>query len=230
MSETKQIAELKQLGITGTKIGMTQVFDAEGDVVPVTVIQIAENIVTGIKTPEKHGYSAIQIGNQACRDKSLTKAQKGNLTKNNLPNLKKLLEFRIEGAATAAIGDALDIAEFFRDVTKLNIRGKSIGKGFQGGIKRYNMKVGRNSHGSKSKRIIGSIGSGTTPGRVYPGKRMPGNMGNEMVTIAKAKFVSYDPATRMLLIRGPVPGKAGAVLTVTAFGITKWNHKNKKKK
>ncbi len=223
----KQIAELKDLGVVGKKIGMTQVFDAEGDVVPVTVIQIAENIVSSIKTKDKHGYDAIQVANFACKEKAITKAEKGHLAKEKLPTLKQLQEFRLEAPATAAPGDALDVEEFFKGVTKLNIRGKSVGKGFQSGIKRYNMKVGRNSHGSKSKRIIGSIGSGTTPGRVYPGKRMPGNMGNEMVTIAKAKFVSYDPETRVLLLRGPVQGKTGSIVTVTAFGLKKWNHNNK---
>ncbi len=219
--------ELKELGVIGTKIGMTQVFDAEGDVVPVTVIKITENVITAIKTKDKHGYDAVQVGNIAASDKALNKPHKGFLTKNNLPNLRKLQEFRLQAAATLNVGEALDIAEFFKDVQKLNIRGKSIGKGFQSGIKRYNMRVGRRSHGSKSKRIIGSLGAGTTPGRVYPGKRMPGNMGNEMVTVAKAKFHSYDPETRILLIRGPVPGKAGSLLTLTAYGLRSWNHNNK---
>ncbi len=218
---------VKDLGIVGTKIGMTQVFNEEGDVVPVTVIQVAENIVTAIKTKDKHGYDAIQVGNLACSDKALNKPKKVFLEKNNLPNLRRLQEYRVESAATLNVGEALNVEEFFKDLVKLNIRGKSIGKGFQSGIKRYNMRVGRRSHGSKSKRIIGSIGSGTTPGRVYPGKRMPGNMGNEMVTIAKAKFQSYDPETRVLLVRGPVPGKPGSVLTITAFGVKSWNHANK---
>jgi large subunit ribosomal protein L3 len=139
-----------------------------------------------------------------------------------------LREIRLYDAAPdMKIGDALNVEEFFKGLKKVNISGKSIGKGFQGGVKLYNMGVGCRSHGSKSKRIIGSLGAGTDPGRVFPGKRMPSMMGNEQVTIEKAKVIKYDPEQRLLLVRGPVPGKAGTELLIKAFGIKAWNHNNK---
>ncbi len=218
----------KDFGLVGKKIGMTQIFDADGDVIPVTIIQIAENIVTDIKTKERDGYNALQLGSFVAREKLLTKPEKGNLQKKNLPNLRKLQEFRtVENVEGLKIGDALDAEDFFKDLAKISITGKSIGKGFQSGIKLYNMRVGRRSHGSKSKRIIGSLGAGTTPGRVFPGKRMPANMGNHKVTTAKVKVVKYDPEQRLLLVRGPVSGKPGAVVSIKAFGVKSWNHYNK---
>jgi large subunit ribosomal protein L3 len=219
----------KELGLVGTKIGMTHVFDEDGNVVPVTAIQITENIITDIKNPEKHGYNAVQLGNITTKEHRLNKPHIGNLKKKNLPFLKELQEFRTNEPITAQIGDAINAEEFFKDLKKVNVIGISIGKGFQGGIKLYNMGTGPRSHGSKSKRIIGSLGAGTTPGRVFPGKRMPSMMGNCQVTTTKAKVFSYDPEQRIVLIKGPVPGKPGAVLTIKPFGIKTWNHNNKQK-
>ena len=220
--------KVQDLGLMGKKIGMTQVFDAEGDAVPVTVIKIPENLVTHIKTKKRDGYDALQIGNFTTKESRLVKAKLGNLKKKSLPNLKRLREIRLyEPVSDFNVGDALNAEEFFKDLKKVSISGKSIGKGFQGGVKLYNMGVGCRSHGSKSKRIIGSLGAGTDPGRVFPGKRMPSMMGNEQVTIEKAKVVSYDPEKRILLVRGPVPGKAGTELYIKAFGIKAWNHNNK---
>lgn len=223
----KEIAELKQLGITGKKIGMTQIFDEQGDVVPVTAIQIAENVVTGIKSKEKHGYDAVQIGNFETRAKRLNKPKRSYLEKQNLPLFKKLKEFRIKTTATAEAGDAIDTAKFFEGAEKLNLTATSIGKGFQGGVKLHNMSVGRRSHGSKSKRQIGSLGAGTDPSRVFPGKRMPAQMGNRTVTVTKAKFVNFDAESKILLVKGPVPGKPGASVTIRAYGQESWNTKNK---
>ncbi len=219
---------VKDLGLIGKKIGMTQVFDAEGDVIPVTAIQIAENVITEIKNKKDHGYDSVQIGAFAGREKLVSKPIKASLQKKNLAPFRKLKEFRAsEQVEGLNIGEAVDVVEFFKDLAKVSITGKSIGKGFQGGVKRYNMHVGRNSHGSKSKRQIGSLGAGTTPGRVFPGKRMPNMMGNAVVTITKAKVVSYDPDTRILLVRGPVPGKLGNTVSIKAFGVKSWNHNNK---
>lgn len=218
----------KDLGLVGKKIGMTQVFDEEGDIVPVTIIQIAENIVTDIKTKERDGYEAIQIGNYATKESRLNQPKLGNLKKKNLPNLKRLKEIRLNDSTDLKIGDALDAEDFFKDLKKVSISGKSIGKGFQGGVKLHNMGVGCRSHGSKSKRIIGSLGAGTDPGRVFPGKRMASMMGNENVTIQKSKVFKYDAEKRLLLVRGPVTGKPGAELFIKSFGIKSWNHNNKK--
>lgn len=223
-------ATIQDLGLIGKKIGMTQVFDADGDVVPVTVIQLAENIVTDIKTKERDGYNAVQLGGIVTREKLLTKPELVNLQKKSLPNLRKLREFRVSAPIEGLkIGDAIDIEEFFKGVTKVSISGKTIGKGFQGGVKLHNITVGSLSHGSKSKRQMGSSGAGTTPGNVKKGKRMPAQMGNRNITITKTKFVKYDPDQRLLLVRGPVPGKKGALISVTPFGIRNWNYNNKQR-
>ncbi|MCE2928642.1 MAG: 50S ribosomal protein L3 [Candidatus Caenarcaniphilales bacterium] len=221
-------SDIKNLGLIGKKIGMTQVFDEEGNVIPATIIQIQDNIITGIKTKEKDGYDAIQLGAFASKEKHLTKPERVSLQKKNLPLLRKLKEFRspekIEGLN---IGDALNAEEFFKDLKKVDVTANSIGKGFQGGVKLHNMGVGRNSHGSKSKRQIGSIGPGTTPGNVKKGKKMPAMMGNRTVTTAKLKVARYDAENKLLIIRGPVPGKAGNTLFIKAFGVRTWNHYNK---
>lgn len=226
----------KELGLVGKKIGMTQVFDEDGNIVPVTVIELAENIITDIKTKDKHGYNAIQIGNfEIKKETRLNKPRRGYFKKKDLPLLKELQEFRLGSEFEAAqlqtenlkIGSKINAEEFFKDLKKVTVSGKSIGKGFQSGIKLYNMRVGRRSHGSKSKRIIGSLGAGTDPGRVFPGKRMPAMMGNRKSTIAKAKVFKYDLEKNVVLIRGPVAGKIGSVVTIKAFGVKKWNHKNK---
>lgn len=221
-------AKTQDFGLWGKKIGMTQVFDEEGDIVPVTVIQIPENIITAIRTEKEDGYCAIQIGAFDIEAKKLTKAEKVSLEKKNLPLLKRLKEFRCyENIDSLKVGDKLDPEEFFKDLKKVDIRGKSIGKGFQGSIKKYNMTVGTRTHGSKSKRIVGSIGAGTSPGHVVKGKRMPSMMGNANVSVTKAKVFKYDPEKRLLLVRSSVPGKVGSIVTITAFGIKTWNHYNK---
>ena len=218
----------KELGLLATKEGMTQVFDENGLVIPVTVIKIAENVVTEIKTQDRDGYTAVQIGGFETKEKLLNKPKVGQFKKNGTKLFKKLIEFRTEEATDMNIGDEVNVEDFFKDLEKVNITGVSIGKGFQGFVKAHNGHIGRRSHGSKSKRQIGSLGAGTTPSRVLPGKRMPTMLGNEVVTVEKVKVVSYDAESRVLLVRGPVPGKAGAELKIKAFGVKAWNHKNKK--
>ena len=218
----------KNAVLVGKKLGMTQIFDEEGNVVPVTVVEIAENVITAVKTKEKDGYDAIQIGNFESKEKHLNKAKIGFFKKSSLPLFRKLQEVRLKEAIDFKVGDAIDPVEFFKDLEKVDIRGKSIGKGFQGGVKLHNMHVGRRSHGSKSKRQIGSIGAGTDPGRVFKGKKMPSMMGNRMVSICKAKFIKYDADKKVALVRGPVPGKAGSVVTIKAYGVKTWNYNNKK--
>lgn len=215
-------------GVVGKKVGMTQIFGEDGDVIPVTVVEISENIVTDIKTQARDGYTAIQVGNFTKRDKLVKKPQLAKLQKDNLPSLSKFFEFRTyETVEGIKVGDAIDIEAFFKDLKTVKVTGTSIGKGFQGGVKRHNMSVGRRSHGSKSKRQVGSSGAGTDPGRVFKGKRMPGRMGNKQISINKAKVVKYDAENRLLLVRGPVPGKKGSILRFSARCVKSWNHYNK---
>lgn len=217
----------KELGLLGKKLGMTQIFDEAGFVVPVTAILIGENIVSDIKTKEKNGYSAVQIAAFQTKEKALNKPIIGQFKKKDLETFRRLVEMRISEDADLKVGDAVNAEEFFKDLAKVNITGTSIGKGFQGFVKAHNGRIGRKSHGSKSKRQIGSLGAGTTPGRVLPGKRMPTMLGNETVTTQKIKVVSYSPETRVLLVKGPVPGKAGAELKIRAYGVKPWNANNK---
>lgn len=227
--EEENKMDQKELGLLAKKEGMTQIFDENGFVIPVTVIKIAENIVTDIKTADRDGYTSVQIGAFETKEKLLNKPEIGKFKKNGTKLFKKLIEFRTEESADMAIGDEVNTEEFFKDLEKVNITGVSVGKGFQGFVKAHNGHIGRRSHGSKSKRQIGSLGAGTTPSRVLPGKRMPTMLGNEVITIEKVKIVSYDAEKRVLLVKGPVPGKAGAELKIKAFGAKAWNHKNKRK-
>ena len=218
----------KDFGLIGKKVGMTQVFDEEGNVVPVTIIELAENIVTDIKTQERDGYNAVQVGAFAAKEKHLTKADKNRFEKNGTGLFRKVKEFRANEAVEGIkIGDEINAEEFFADLEKIDLTGTSIGKGFQGGVKLHNMHVGRRSHGSKSKRQIGSIGAGTDPSRVMKGKRMPSMMGNRTVTRTKAKVFKYDAEKKLVLVKGAVPGKAGNTIFIKANAVHSWNNFNK---
>jgi len=222
------VANTQDLGLIGKKVGMTQLFDDEGNIVPVTVIQLSENIVTEVRTQEKDGYWAVQVGADICSEKKLTKPERVSLEKKNLPLMRILKEFRCQDAIeNVKVGDAINLEEFFKDLKKVSVVGNSIGKGFQGGTKLHNMGVGSRTHGSKSKRIIGSIGPGTTPGNVKKGKKMPSMMGNRTVTVQKAKVFRFDAEKKLLLVRGAVPGKTGNLLFVRAYAVRPWNEYNK---
>jgi len=209
------------LGVIGKKLGMTQVYDENGLVVPVTVVQVEPLTVTQVKTVETDGYTAIQVGTVACKEKSLTKAQIGHLKKNALPALKMLKEFRVPDASKYNVGDLIDLS-VLDGVAKVDVTGRSIGKGFQGTVKRHNFSRGPMAHGSKNHREPGSIGAGTTPSRVYKGKRMAGNMGDEQVTVAKLKVVKVDTEKNIILIKGSLPGSEGKMVVITP-SRTKWN-------
>ena len=205
-----------KLGIIGKKLGMTQYFDKEGDAIPVTVIEIAENIICDIKTQEKKGYTALQLGSNIKKEKHLTKPLLGNLKKKKLPNLSYLKEFRIkpDELKDFKIGDAIDTTKTLTPNERVDIAGISIGKGFQGMVKLYHKSRGFRSHGSKSIRAPGSIGAHTFPGRVLPGKRMPSMMGNEMVTVKNLKVVEFNKEKNIVFIKGAVPGTEGSLLTI----------------
>ena len=189
------------LGVIGKKVGMTQIFDEQGLAIPVTVIKVDETVVTQVKTVETDGYNAIQVGTVAAKEKHLTKAQLGHFKKNNLSNYRHLQEFRVENPQDYKVGDKVELS-VLENVEKVDVTGKSIGKGFQGTVKRWNFGRGPMAHGSKNHREPGSIGAGTTPSRVIKGKRMAGNMGNERVTITKLKLVKVDAANGLVLVKG----------------------------
>ena len=209
------------LGVVGKKLGMTQIYDEQGLVIPVTVIKVDPTVVTQVKTVETDGYNAIQIGTVAAKEKHLTKAQIGHFKKNKLDNFRHLQEFRVENPQDYTVGQVIELS-VFDNVEKVDVSGTSIGKGFQGTVKRWNFSRGPMGHGSKNHREPGSIGAGTTPSRVIKGKRMAGNMGNEKVTVTKLKLVKVDSENSLVLIKGSVPGPEGKLVTIKPSRV-KWN-------
>ncbi|NEQ49900.1 MAG: 50S ribosomal protein L3 [Leptolyngbya sp. SIO3F4] len=206
------------VGILGTKLGMTQVFDDAGNAVPVTVIQAGPCVVTQVKTQQTDGYCAVQLGYQEVAEKALNKPELGHLRKVGDSNLRHLREYRVDDSSTFELGQTLS-ADIFETGQLVDVSGKSIGKGFAGNQKRHNFSRGPMTHGSKNHRLPGSIGPGTTPGRVYPGKKMAGQMGNVQVTVRKLSVVKVDSERNVLLIKGAVPGKPGALLNITPANI-----------
>ena len=209
------------LGVIGKKLGMTQIFSEEGLAIPVTVIKVDTTVVTQIKTVEKDGYNAIQVGTIAAKEKHLTKAEIGHFKKNGLDNFRHLQEFRVDNVADFKVGQVIDLS-VLDNTQKVDVTGTSIGKGFQGTVKRWNFSRGPMAHGSKNHRAPGSIGAGTTPGRVIKGKKMAGNMGNQKVTVSKLSVVRIDSDKNLLLIKGALPGPEGKLVTVKP-SRTKWN-------
>lgn len=209
------------LGVIGKKLGMTTIFDEQGLAIPVTVVKVDPIVVTQVKTVETDGYNAIQVGTVAAKEKHLTKAQIGHLKKNKIENLRYLQEFRVENPSEFTVGQQIEVS-VLDNVKKVDVTGKSIGKGFQGTVKRWNFSRGPMAHGSKNHREPGSIGAGTTPSRVIKGKRMAGNMGNERVTVSKLTLVKIDAENSLVLIKGSVPGSEGKLVTIKP-SRTKWN-------
>ena len=202
------------IGLLGNKIGMTQIFDESGNIIPVTILKVGPCVVTQIKTILKDGYDSIQIGYGNVSMKSLTQSELGHLQKSNIQPLKYLKEFRlITNKDDFQIGQVLKVDSF--EIGQLvNIRGKSIGKGFSGLQKRHNFTRGPMTHGSKNHRAPGSIGMGTTPGRVLPGKRMAGQLGNKITTIKNLKIIQTNEVENVLVVKGSVPGKPGNLLSI----------------
>ena len=207
------------VGILGTKLGMTTVFDDDGNAIPVSVIQAGPCVVTQVKTEQTDGYSSVQIGYGDVKEKSLNKPKLGHLKKSGASPVRHLREYRTsEKDGEFELGQSL-AADRFEAGQLIDVSGISIGKGFAGNQKRNNFRRGPMSHGSKNHRAPGSIGPGTTPGRVYPGKKMAGQMGNEKVTVRKLSVVRVDAERNLLLIKGGVPGKAGSVLSISPANI-----------
>ena len=209
------------LGVIGEKLGMTQVFNDEGLVIPVTVVKVDPLTVTQVKTVQKDGYNAIQVGTKPGKKKHLTRPELKHLEKNNLQTFRHLQEFRLDDVSEYNVGQNVDLS-ILNEVEKVDVTGVSIGKGFQGTVKRYNFARGPMSHGSKNHRLPGSIGAGTTPSRVYKGLKMAGNMGNKTVTVKKLTVVKVDTEKNIVLIKGSVPGPEGRLVTIKP-SILKWN-------
>ncbi len=210
------------IGLMGRKVGMTQIFDQEGAAVPVTVVQLGDNIVTQTMSKEKNGYTAVQVGGFAVKEKKLNKPELGKFKKHELPALKPLKEYRVSDTSAFKVGESVKADSVLKEGMLIDVQGESIGKGFQGTIKRYNAGRGPMSHGSKFHRSMGSIGPGTTPGRVFKGIHMPGQMGNVTCTVKHLKVVRVDADKNILLIRGSVPGWDTGLLFITP-SVTKWN-------
>ncbi|ARV62360.1 50S ribosomal protein L3 [Nostocales cyanobacterium HT-58-2] len=201
------------VGILGTKLGMTQIFDEAGVSIPVTVIQAGPCTITQVKTKQTDGYSAIQVGYGEVKPKALNKPLLGHLAKSSAPALRHLKEYRIDNSSEYALGQEIK-ADIFSAGQTVDVIGTSIGRGFAGNQKRNHFGRGPMSHGSKNHREPGSIGAGTTPGRVYPGKRMAGRLGGSRVTIRKLTVVRVDPERNLILIKGSIPGKPGALVDI----------------
>ena len=201
------------IGLLGNKIGMTQIFDESGNIIPVTILKVGPCIVTQVKTKSKDGYDSIQIGYGDISPKGLNQPKLGHLQKSNIQPLKYLKEFKITEPDEFSIGQVLNV-DAFSPGQFVNIKGKSIGKGFSGLQKRHNFTRGPMTHGSKNHRAPGSIGMGTTPGRVLPGKKMAGQLGNKIITIKKLKIIQINSEENVLVIKGSVPGKPGNLLSI----------------
>ena len=200
-------------GILGRKIGMTQVFTKSGKLVPVTVIEVGTNVVTQIKTVEKDGYDAIQLGFSDKKEKAATKASIGHTNKANTAPKRFFKEIRGVEVANYTLGQELH-ADVFEAGEMIDVTGITKGKGFQGVIKRHGQHRGPMGHGSMYHRRPGSMGSTSTPGRVFKGKNLPGHMGVETVTVQNLEIVKVDLDKNVLLIKGSVPGVKGAILKI----------------
>jgi large subunit ribosomal protein L3 len=199
------------IGLIGRKVGMTQIFQADGTMIPVSVVKVEPNTVTRLRTPERDGYTAVQLGVE--ESSKLTKPELGQLK--TLPKVSVIREFRLDDKSDVAytVGQKLDVTLFAAgDI--IDVVGTSKGKGFSGHIKRHHFKRGPKTHGSDHHRAPGSIGPGTTPGRVYKGMRMAGHMGDARATVKSLRVVRADAERNLLLVKGSVPGSLNGLILV----------------
>ncbi len=197
--------------ILATKVGMTQIFNENGVLTPVTVLQAGPCVVTQVKTVENDGYEAVQVGYGDIREILVNKPRKGHFAKAGVANKRYLKEFKFENATEYTVGQEIK-ADIFEAGDKIDATAKTKGKGFQGAIKRHGQSRGPMAHGSKFHRHAGSNGAATTPGRVFKGKRMPGQMGNVKVTIQNLEVVRIDVENNIILVKGAVPGPKKSVV------------------
>jgi large subunit ribosomal protein L3 len=200
-------------GIIGKKLGMTQIFLEDGTKVPVTVVQAGPCYVIQKKHADTDGYTAVQLGFDAVNAASATKPQLGHCIKSGKGVFRCLREFRLDNAQELNVGDAVTVDQFAPG-DLIDVTGTSIGKGFQGVIKRWNFKGGRSTHGSRFHRAPGSIGASATPSHVFKNKKMPGQLGNERVTVQKLQVVRVDAADNLLLIKGAIPGHRNNIVLI----------------
>jgi large subunit ribosomal protein L3 len=199
------------VGLFAKKVGMTQIFNDSGELLPVTILQAETCRVSQIKTIETDGYNSIQVAYGAKKLERLNKAKQRHLKKIGDQGFKYLGEFRVENPEEYKLGQQLCVDDFEKD-QYVRLTGTSIGKGFAGNQKRHNFSRGPMTHGSKNHRLPGSIGAGSTPGRVYPGKKMAGHLGNAKVTLKNTKILYVNVEENILVVKGSVPGKNNAVL------------------
>ena len=199
--------------ILGTKLGMTQIFAEDGKVIPVTVVQAGPCVVTQKKTVDTDGYEAVQVGFGEAKEKQLNKPQKGHFKKANTALKKYVREFRLEDCSALNVGDEIK-ADVFAAGDKIDVSGISKGHGFAGPMKRHGQHRGPMTHGSKSKRVSGSMGMCSNPGRVLKGKKLPGHMGVVKVTIQNLEVVKVDAEQNLILVKGAIPGARGGLVTL----------------
>jgi large subunit ribosomal protein L3 len=200
-------------GIIGKKLGMTRIFDESGTSVSVTVIEAGPCLVTRVRTKERDGYEAVQLGFGKGRVKSLTKPVLGQFAKGNLPPLAKLREFRVSEPSRFEVGQEIRV-DIFKPGERVDVTGVSKGRGFQGVVKRHGHHGGDEAHGCMSHRVPGSLGQSAAPSRVYKGRKLPGRMGGERVTVRRVSVVQVDNEQNVLLVRGAVPGAANGLVVV----------------
>ncbi len=201
-------------GILGKKIGITQVFAADGAVIPVTVIQAGPCVVVQRRTSDKDGYEAVQVGLVEAKPAKLNKAEAGHFQKAGVPPMRRLAEFRLDEGEELKAGDQVKAGGIFKADDYVDVVGTSKGKGFQGVVKRHGFRGGRKSHGSMFHRAPGSIGGSSDPSRVYPGMRGTGRMGGERVTVKNLKVVLVDEENNLIYVRGAVPGGSRAYVAI----------------
>jgi large subunit ribosomal protein L3 len=201
-------------GILGEKLGMTQVFSDDGRAQPVTVVKAGPCTVTQIRTAERDGYAAVQIGFDEVPSKRLNKPETGHLGASKAPPLRSLVEIRTDDASTFELGSQIK-ADVFAPGEKVDVVGVTKGKGFAGAMKRWNFAGKEASHGTERKhRSPGSVNAGTTPGRVFKGKKLPGHLGHERVTILNLEVIEVDPERDLILVKGAIPGPNGSLVLV----------------
>jgi large subunit ribosomal protein L3 len=201
-------------GILGKKVGMTQLFDESGVVIPVTIIEAGPCYVTQIKTVDTDGYNAVQVGFDEVLERKLTKGELGHLKKASAPTLRQVREIRYDEAPTFAPGDVLK-ADIFKEGDVVDVTGITKGRGFAGAVKRWNFAGGPKTHGQSDRhRTPGSRGSGTTPGRTYRGIKSPGHYGNERVTVQNLRVALVDAERNLIAVRGAVPGARNGLVLV----------------
>lgn len=199
--------------ILGKKVGMTQIFKESGEVVPVTVIEAGPEVVTQIKTLEKDGYNAVQVGFEGQKPHRVNKPLTGHFEKSGVTPKKHVAEFRNDEGETYELGQVITVADF-EEGKKLDITGVSKGKGTQGNIKRHGHHRGPMTHGSKHKRLPGALAGATYPSRVFPGNAGPGRMGRDTVTVQNVELVKIDTDRNLMLVKGAVPGGKGSLVKI----------------